>query len=86
MGDNYSAWQAAPPKRYSFNWKQPKEKITMNPVLTPASDAGGDASYGPGKSWIPCVVVTMERDVPDDNASQHNLEINYVSHFTYTDN
>ena len=48
MPDSFDAWQSNPIRRYTFNWKQPKEKITMNPVLTAVSDAGGDASYGPG--------------------------------------
>lgn len=78
-------YQSAPVKRYTFNWKQPKEKVTLNPVInaSPQTDA---PPVGPGKSWIPCVCVTMERDIPDDDAADHNLEINYRDHFTYTDN
>ena len=78
-------WQSAPVKRYTFNWKQPKEKVTLNPVII-ADPQTAAPPVGPGKSWIPCVIVTMERDIPDDDAADHNLEINYRDHFTYTDN
>ena len=84
-GGSIVHWQSAPVKRYTFNWKQPKEKITLNPVIV-ADPQTAIPPVGPGKSWIPCVIVTMERDIPDDNASSHNLEINYRDHFTYTDN
>ncbi len=84
-GGSIVHWQSAPVKRYTFNWKQPKEKITLNPVIV-ADPQTAIPPVGPGKSWIPCVIVTMERDIPDDNESSHNLEINYRDHFTYTDN
>lgn len=79
-------WQAAPTKRFTFNWKQPKEKVTLQPVINSDHPTLNVPPMGAGKSWIPCVCITMERDIPDDNASTHNLEINYRDHFTYTDN
>ena len=85
-GGSIVHWQSSPVKRYSFNWTQPKNKVTLQPVLTSDHPSLNPQPMGVGKSWIPCICITMERDIPDDNASNHNLEINYRDHFTYTDN
>ena len=79
-------WQSAPIKRYSFNWKTPKDKVTLQPVINSEHPTLNVPPMGVGKSWIPCVCITMERDIPDDNPTNHNLEINYRDHYTYTDN
>jgi hypothetical protein len=85
-GGSIVHWQSAPVKRYSLNWQQPKNKVTLQPVLDSEHPSLNAPPLGVGKSWIPCVCITMERDIPDDDAANHNLEINYRDHFTYTDN
>lgn len=78
-----------PNQYFSFNWKMPKEKMTLQPVIGTTS---GDppvtqlVGHWPGKAWIPCVVVTCERDVVDHDIDLHPLRLKQISHFTYTDN
>jgi hypothetical protein len=72
-----------PNQMFSFNWKMPKEKMTLQPVIGTNSALQG---HWPGKSWIPCVLVTCERDTVDVDLATHPLRIKQISHFTYTDN
>ena len=78
-----------PNQHYTFNWKMPKDKIQLQPVIGTTS---GDppvtqlVGHWPGKLWIPCVMVSCERDVSDYDLEDHPLRISQISHFTYTDN
>lgn len=78
-----------PNQHFTFNWKMPKDKIQVQPVIGTTS---GDppttqlVGYWPGKIWIPCVMVSCERDVSDHDIANHPLKISQISHFTYTDN
>lgn len=78
-----------PNQHYSFNWNMPKDKIQVQPAIgtttgdPPVTSVSG---YWPGKSWIPCVLVTCERDLSDHDLADHPLRISQISHFTYTDN
>lgn len=78
-----------PNQYFSFNWKMPKNKIQLQPVIGTTS---GDppvtqlVGFWPGKFWIPCVMVSCERDEPDHDIASHPLNISQISHFTYTDN
>ena len=92
LGDGIQAAMQAPtphsrPKRFSFNWKMPSKKTQMYPVVN--TDDPQDfqvTGYTPGKMWIPCILVTMDRSVADDDQSgDHKLNMRYTSHFTYTD-
>ena len=77
-----------PNQHFSFNWKMPKEKITLQPIIEydsatpPAKTLIG---HYPGKSWIPCVIVTCDRDIVDYDIAAHPLRVSQISHFTYTD-
>jgi len=75
-------------QRFSFDWKMPKEKQILYPLVdTTDPQAYVVTGHSLGKMWIPCVLVTMERSVTDDDQSgDHRLEVSYISHFTYTDN
>lgn len=78
-----------PHQYFTFNWKMPKDKIQVQPVIGTTS---GDppvtqlVGFWPGKMWIPCVMVSCERDSPDHDIADHPLRISQISHFTYTDN
>lgn len=78
-----------PNQHYTFNWKMPKNKIQLQPVIGTTT---GDppvtqlVGYWPGKLWIPCVMVSCERDQSDHDLADHPLNIAQISHFTYTDN
>lgn len=78
-----------PNQHYTFNWKMPKNKVQFQPVIGTTS---GDppvtelVGYWPGKMWIPCVMVSCERDQADHDLASHPLNISQISHFTYTDN
>lgn len=78
-----------PNQYFSFNWKMPKEKITLQPVISldgstpPIKTLVG---HYPGKMWIPCVMVSCKRDVADYDIAAHPLRVRQISHFTYTDN
>ena len=78
-----------PNQHFSFNWKMPKDKIQLQPCIgtttgdPPVTSLSG---YWPGKSWIPCVMVSCERDVADHDLASHPLRVSQISHFTYTDN
>ena len=80
---------ATPNQHFTFNWKMPKYKIQVQPVIgtttgdPPVTTLSG---YWPGKSWIPCVMVSCERDVSDHDLEDHPLRVSQISHFTYTDN
>ncbi|AXH74929.1 MAG: putative capsid protein [Cressdnaviricota sp.] len=77
--------QNTPNQYFSFDWKMPKRKQLLFPTL--ADPPGGvPTGHMLSKSWIPCVLITMERDEADLAAADNNLQINYRSHFTYTDN
>lgn len=78
-----------PNQMFKFNWRMPKNKIQLQPVIgTETGDPPQQNLVGfwPGKFWIPCVMVSCERDEPDHDIAQHPLEIAQISHFTYTDN
>jgi hypothetical protein len=78
-----------PNQYFSFNWKMPKDKMTLQPVISlddstpPIKTLMG---YYPGKTWIPCVMVSCKRDVADYDIAAHPLRVRQISHFTYTDN
>ena len=78
-----------PNQHFTFNWKLPKNKVQVQPVIGTTS---GDppvtqlVGYWPGKMWIPCVMVSCERDQSDHDLASHPLRISQISHFTYTDN
>jgi hypothetical protein len=78
-----------PNQHFTFNWKMPKNKIQLQPAIgtttgdPPETEVAG---YWPGKSWIPCVMVSCERDESDHDIANHPLRISQISHFTYTDN
>ena len=80
---------STPNQHFTFNWKMPKDKMQVQPVIGTTS---GDppvtelVGYWPGKSWIPCVMVTCERDESDYDLEDHPLRVSQISHFTYTDN
>jgi hypothetical protein len=78
-----------PNQYFKFDWKMPKDKIQVQPVIGTTS---GDppvtqlVGFWPGKCWIPCVMVSCERDSPDHDIASHPLRVSQISHFTYTDN
>jgi hypothetical protein len=80
---------STPNQHFSFNWKMPKDKMTLQPVISlddstpPIKTLMG---YYPGKTWIPCVMVSCKRDVADYDIAAHPLRVRQISHFTYTDN
>lgn len=77
-----------PNQHFQFSWKMPKNKVQLQPVIGTTS---GDppvtqlVGYWPGKMWIPCVMVSCERDVEDHDLASHPLNVAQISHFTYTD-
>jgi hypothetical protein len=78
-----------PNQHFTFNWKMPKDKIQLQPVIgTTSGDPPETALVGhwAGKSWIPCVMVSCERDSADYDVASHPLRVSQISHFTYTDN
>lgn len=78
-----------PNQHYTFNWKMPKNKVQLQPVIgTTTGDPPTTQLVGfwPGKFWIPCVMVSCERDQSDHDLADHPLNISQISHFTYTDN
>lgn len=83
-----SATPSSRKQRFSFDWKMPKDKQIMYPLVDTTDPAAFVVTgHSPGKMWIPCVLVTMERSVADDDQTgNHKLEVSYISHFTYTDN
>ena len=80
---------STPNQHFTFNWKMPKAKVQLQPAIGTTS---GDppvtelAGYFPGKMWLPCVMVSCERDIDDFDIDIHPLRIKQISHFTYTDN
>jgi hypothetical protein len=79
-----------PNQHFTFNWKMPKDKLTLQPVVSfddsttpPTKSLIG---HYPGKTWIPCVMVSCKRDVVDYDIAAHPLRVRQISHFTYTDN
>jgi hypothetical protein len=79
-----------PNQYFKFDWKMPKDKIQVQPVIgttTPGEPpVTALVGYWPGKMWIPCVMVSCERDAPDHDIDNHPLKVSQISHFTYTDN
>lgn len=82
-GGTSSFSMPTPTQYFSFDWKLPKDKMTLQPTIGTNAALTGHVF---GKTWIPCVLVTCDRAITDDNISEHPLNISYVSHFTYTDN
>lgn len=82
-GGTSSFAMPTPDQYFSFDWKMPKRKMTLQPTIGTNSALTGHVL---GKTWIPCVIVTCQRAVTDDDEALHPLNISYVSHFTYTDN
>lgn len=82
-GGTSSFAMPTPDQYYSFSWKMPKNKMTLQPTI---GTNGALTGHVFGKSWIPCVIVTCARAVVDDNITSHPLNIAYMSHFTYSDN
>jgi hypothetical protein len=74
----------SPDKHYSFNWVMPKDKTLLSP------DANG-TSYALSKMWVPAVIITMNRKHTDlvnesgQAVALTPLNVNDISHFTYTD-
>lgn len=78
-----------PNQHFRFNWKMPKSKIQLQPVIgTTSGDPPVTQLVGSwaGKFWIPCVMVSCERDESDFDLADHPLRVSQISHFTYTDN
>lgn len=82
-GGTSSFAMPTPDQYYTFQWKMPKNKLTLQPTIGTDAALTGHVF---GKTWIPCVIVTCDRAIVDDNIATHPLNIAYVSHFTYTDN
>ncbi len=72
----------SPDKHYTFEWKQPKDKMVLSPVLNGSTTLDG---YAVASNWIPCVLVTLDRGVEDDDIAIHDLNVSTRSHFTYTE-
>jgi len=81
-GISSSSVSISPDKHISFDWKMPKDKQTLCPALDGSSVVG----YAPARMWVPCVMISLDRTVVDDNSRTNVLNIESISHFTYTDN
>ncbi len=72
----------SPEKHYTFEWKQPKDKMVLSPVLNGSTTLDG---YAVASNWIPAVLVTLDRGIPDDAVATNLLNVSTRSHFTYTE-
>jgi hypothetical protein len=76
---NNATTRVSPDKHYSFNWTMPKDKQRLSPVFS-ANTLDG---YTLSSMFIPFVMVTMETKVELPEADK--LQVESISHFTYTD-